>query len=51
MARAKFKQKCAMCKENWVVMFSRRQFPICVKCHMKKIEKKLEWLERYAHTH
>jgi hypothetical protein len=41
MAGPKFKQKCAMCKENWVVMFSRRQFPICVKCHMKKIEKEV----------
>jgi len=42
MAGPKFKQKCALCKTEWVVMFSRRQFPICVKCHMKKISDKIE---------
>ena len=42
MARPKFKQKCAMCKENWVIMFSARQFPICVKCHMKQIDKEIK---------
>jgi hypothetical protein len=42
MARARFKQKCAMCKENWVEMFSTRQFPICVKCHMKQIDKEIK---------
>ncbi|HIJ11704.1 TPA: hypothetical protein HA278_06610 [Candidatus Woesearchaeota archaeon] len=40
MARAaKFKQRCVMCKQNMVLMYSRRQFPICVECHMKKIDK------------
>ncbi|MBT5342617.1 hypothetical protein HOL59_03465 [Candidatus Woesearchaeota archaeon] len=42
MARPKFKQKCAMCKTDWVIMFSARQFPICVKCHMKQIEKEIK---------
>ena len=42
MAKAKFKQKCALCKTEWVIMFSHRQFPICVKCHMKKISEKVE---------
>ena len=37
MAKPKFKQRCALCKENMVVMYSARQFPICVACHMKKI--------------
>ena len=42
MAGPKFKQKCALCKTEWVIMFSHRQFPICVKCHMKKISEKVE---------
>ncbi len=37
MARPKFKQKCAICKDNMVIMYSSRQFPICVDCHMKQI--------------
>ena len=37
MPRPKFKQRCAMCKDNMVVIFSHRQFPICVDCHMKRI--------------
>ena len=41
MAGPKFKQKCAMCKTNWVEMFSSRQFPICVECHMKRISDKI----------
>lgn len=39
MPTPKFKQKCAMCKDNMVMMYSRRQFPICVDCHMKQIDK------------
>jgi hypothetical protein len=39
MAGPKFKQKCAICKDNMVIMFSRRQFPICSDCHMKQIDK------------
>ena len=39
MAKPKFKQKCAICKQNMVIMYSYRQFPICVECHMKRIDK------------
>jgi hypothetical protein len=39
MARPKFKQRCALCKENMVIMYSHRQFPKCVDCHMKEINK------------
>ena len=39
MPRPKFKQRCAMCKDNMVIIFSHRQFPICVDCHMKRITK------------
>ena len=33
----KFKQKCALCKKNMVIMYSARQFPCCEDCQMKKI--------------
>ena len=36
MARLQFKEKCRVCKANWVLK-TRRQYPICVKCHMKQI--------------
>jgi hypothetical protein len=39
MAKPKYKQRCAMCKDNMVIMYSHRQFPICVECHMKQIDK------------
>ena len=42
MARVRYKQKCAMCKQDWVEMFSGRQFPICVKCHMKRINQEIK---------
>ncbi len=38
MARLKFKEKCRICKTNWVVK-TRRDYPICVDCHMKQIFK------------
>ena len=38
MPKPKFKQRCALCKENMVIMYSARQFPICVTCHMKRID-------------
>ena len=38
MPRPKYKQLCALCKKNMVIMYSGRQFPICVDCHMKQIE-------------
>ncbi len=37
MPLPRFKQRCAICKKNMVVMYSSRQFPICVQCHMKRI--------------
>ncbi|MBI2102478.1 hypothetical protein HYT55_01455 [Candidatus Woesearchaeota archaeon] len=37
MPRPRFKQRCAICKKNMVVMYSSRQFPICAECHMKRI--------------
>ena len=36
MAYLKFKQKCKICHEDWVVV-RHREFPICIKCHMKQI--------------
>ena len=37
MSTPKFKQKCAICKKNMVLMYSARQFPICPDCQMKRI--------------
>ena len=42
MPGPKFKQRCAICKKNMVVMYSSRQFPICTECHMKKINQPIE---------
>jgi len=42
MPRPKFKQKCALCKQNMVIMYSSRQFPICVQCHMKRIDQEIK---------
>lgn len=39
MPRPKYKQRCALCKENMVIMYSGNQFPKCVACHMKEIDK------------
>ncbi len=39
MYSPRFKQKCAVCKKNMVVMYSSRQFPICSECQMKQINK------------
>ena len=36
MARPQFKQKCKICKIDWTLV-NYRDFPICVKCHMKQI--------------
>ena len=38
MPGPKYKQRCASCKKNMVLMYSSRQFPICTDCHMKQIE-------------
>ncbi len=32
----KFKQKCKICHKEWVVIRG-REFPICVKCHMRQM--------------
>lgn len=37
MSRPRYKQKCGLCKQNMVIIYSSRQFPICVVCHMKQI--------------
>ena len=42
MPRPKFKQRCAICKKNMVMMYSGKQFTICVDCHMKRISDKIE---------
>lgn len=36
MARLKFKKKCNVCKENWVLV-RHREYTICTPCHMKQI--------------
>lgn len=36
MAYLKFKQKCKICRKEWVVI-NRREFPICIKCHIRQI--------------
>ncbi|MBU0457166.1 MAG: hypothetical protein ABH824_04780 [Nanoarchaeota archaeon] len=49
MARLKFKKKCGICREEWVLI-NDREYPICVNCHMKQIfseeitEKKYDFL-------
>ena len=42
MPRPKFKQRCVMCKDNMVIMYSQRQFPICVDCEMEQINKPIK---------
>ncbi len=42
MPKPKFKQRCAMCKDAMVIMYSHRQFPICSECHMKQIDKPIK---------
>lgn len=37
MPLPKYKQRCALCKKNMVLIYSARQFPLCVDCHMKRI--------------
>lgn len=38
MPAPKFKQRCAICKQNMVIMYKSSQFPICTVCHMKRIQ-------------
>lgn len=42
MAGPKFKQRCAICKKNMVIMYSHRQFPKCVDCEMKAISEPIK---------
>ena len=35
--RPKYKQLCAICKKNHVLISARGQFPICTSCSMKQI--------------
>ena len=42
MPTPKYKQRCALCKKNMVLMYSARQFPICVDCHMKQLNEPVE---------
>ena len=42
MAKPKFKQRCAICKDKMVIIYSYRQFPICVDCHMKQINHEIK---------
>lgn len=37
----RFKQRCAICKQNMVEMYSSNQFPICTSCHMKRIQQEI----------
>ena len=37
MATPKFKQRCGICKKNMVEMYSSKQFPLCVECHLKQL--------------
>lgn len=40
--RPKYKQICAICKKNHVLISSRGQFPICTSCSMKQINQPIE---------
>jgi len=42
MATPKFKQRCARCKKNMVLMYSSRQFPLCNECHLKQVNLKID---------
>ena len=42
MAKPKFKQKCKICNDNMVVIYSYRQYPICIECQMKRINVEIE---------
>lgn len=50
MAYPKFKQKCKVCKKEWVVV-NYREYPICIPCHIRQIfseeikEKKYKFLD------
>lgn len=35
---AKFKQKCAKCKKNWVIITWKQRFPICYECQKQEMQ-------------
>ncbi|MDD5177824.1 MAG: hypothetical protein PHT54_00895 [Candidatus Nanoarchaeia archaeon] len=39
---AHYKQLCAICKKNMVLMSFRKKFPICVDCELKQIDGEIE---------
>ncbi len=42
MATPKFKQRCGLCKKNMVLMYSRKQYPVCNECELKQISHPIE---------
>lgn len=36
---AQFKQLCALCKKNYVLMSSKERFPVCYDCHKPQMSK------------
>ncbi|MBI2176576.1 hypothetical protein HYU40_04510 [Candidatus Woesearchaeota archaeon] len=40
--RPKYKQICAICRKNHVLISARGQFPICTQCSMREISKPIE---------
>ncbi len=40
--RPKYKQICAICRKNHVLISARGQFPICTACSMREISKPIE---------
>lgn len=40
--RQKYKQLCAICRKNHVLISARGQFPICTSCSMKQINQPIE---------
>ena len=40
--RPKYKQLCAICRKNHVLISARGQFPICTSCSMREISKPIE---------
>lgn len=40
--RPKYKQLCAICRKNHVLIITRNQFPICTSCSMRQISKPIE---------
>lgn len=42
MAYAKFKQKCSLCKENFVLVTNRTGYPVCYDCQKEQLSKEIE---------